>query len=237
MSAALGAASGEDSSAGSLAVDPSWGMVLMLPEDSGAASSPASSSRSSKGFSWRKRSSSWLSSKVESCKRRMDCCSCGVSVRCCDSLSCRVCFILLRFRVFYCWLGLQGRRHIPQLEPEMFAQIHFSHAFIINDFFGFAVGEHRAVVDDVGAVANPQGFAYVMVCNEHADAFFLQEADNFLDIQHCDWINSCERLIEQDKTRMRGQRPGDFHAPPLAAGEGEGGVVAKMADVQVVQQI
>src|SRR5258708_33212513 len=30
---------------------------------------------------------------VESCSRRIDCCSCGVSVRCCERLSCRVCFI------------------------------------------------------------------------------------------------------------------------------------------------
>jgi len=51
--------------------------------DGGASCSPPSaSSRSSAGFSIRMRSISWLSSTVESCSSRIDCCSWGVSVRC-----------------------------------------------------------------------------------------------------------------------------------------------------------
>ena len=47
-----------------------------------SASPPSWSSRSSAGFSISRRSISWFSSTVESCSSRIDCCSCGVSVRC-----------------------------------------------------------------------------------------------------------------------------------------------------------
>src|SRR3989475_9392447 len=62
----------------------------------GGGISLSASSRSRSGFSARNFSSSWFNSIVESCSRRIDCCSCGVSVRCCESLSCRVCFIEIR---------------------------------------------------------------------------------------------------------------------------------------------
>src|SRR5438034_5225416 len=60
---------------------------------------PSSSSAfSRRGFSCSSRSTSALSSSVESCSRRIDCCSCGVSVRCCESLSWRVGFMVMHFR-------------------------------------------------------------------------------------------------------------------------------------------
>ena len=59
-----------------------------------AGASPSPSSRSRMGLSASMRSISWLSSTVESCNRRMDCCSCGVSVRCCESRNCRVGFMV-----------------------------------------------------------------------------------------------------------------------------------------------
>src|SRR2546425_9187545 len=110
---------------------------------------------------------------VESCSSRIDCCSCGVSVRCCESLSCRVCFIemgreyLARRIVIQTghWETGGGSRRRP-LQPEIFAEINASNVFIINDLVGFAEGEHQAVIDDVGVVANPQRFPHVMVRDE-----------------------------------------------------------------------
>ena len=46
-----------------------------------------------RGFPCRKRSISWLSSSVDSCSSRIDCCSCGVSVRCWESWSWSECFM------------------------------------------------------------------------------------------------------------------------------------------------
>src|SRR5688572_33420970 len=70
----------------------------------------------------------------------------------------------------------QAARCLPfALQAEMLSKVDFSDAFIINDFVGFAVGKHAAVVDDVGAVADAQGFAHVMVSDQHADVAFLEK--------------------------------------------------------------
>ena len=47
-----------------------------------------SSSASRKGFWSSICPTSWCSSSVDSCSRRIDCCSCGVSARCCDRRTC-----------------------------------------------------------------------------------------------------------------------------------------------------
>src|SRR5437773_1572065 len=97
---------------------------------------------------------------VESCSRRIDCCSCGVSVRCCESLSCRVCFIEMRreglarrivVQTGHIGNGVYRGMRFP-LQPEIFAEINASYVFIINDLVRFAEGEHQSVVDDVGVV-------------------------------------------------------------------------------------
>ena len=55
----------------------------------GVSGVEASSSASRKGFCSSICSTSCWSSSVDSCSRRIDCCSCGVSDRCCDRRTCR----------------------------------------------------------------------------------------------------------------------------------------------------
>jgi hypothetical protein len=50
-----------------------------------------------------------------------------------------------------------------------------------------------------------------------SDAARAQEADDALDLDHCDRVDAGERLVEQDKARLRGQRARDLDAPALAA--------------------
>ena len=67
------------------------------PKSSRAAKSSISFSRN--GLSSSICSISWLNSSVDSCNRRIDCCSCGVSARCCETRSERPCF-MLRARLY-----------------------------------------------------------------------------------------------------------------------------------------
>src|SRR5207237_3458704 len=100
-----------------------------------------------------------------------------------------------------------------------------------------ARGEHRTFVDDVGAVADAEGFPNVMVRYEHADAALLEEPNDSLDVEHRDRVDAGERLVEQDEGRARAERACDLEAPPLAAGERQRGVLAQVRDVQVLQQL
>src|SRR6266436_5090978 len=92
---------------------------------------------------------------VESCSRRIDCCNCGVSVRCCESLSCKVCFIEMgredlarRIVVQTSQNGNGGWFAALPLQPEIFAEINASYVFIIDDLVGFSESKHQSIVDD-----------------------------------------------------------------------------------------
>mmetsp|Transcript_6384 Transcript_6384/g.26028 ORF Transcript_6384/g.26028 Transcript_6384/m.26028 type:complete len:371 (+) Transcript_6384:3-1115(+) len=120
--------------------------------------------------------------------------------------------------------------------PEVLAEIDLAHIGIGDDLVGRAFGEHGALADDVGAVADAQGLADVVVRDQHADAARLQEADDALDLQHRDRVDARERLVQQDEARLRGQGPGDLDPAAFTAGQRRRRAVAQALDGQVVQQ-
>src|SRR4029077_5497726 len=121
------------------------------------------------------------------CSSRIDCCNCGVSVRCWLSLSWRVCF--MRYVTVVC------------SEPEMLAEIDLSNGLIINNLARSARSEHPALVDDVGPVANAERLPYVMVGDQYSYRPFFQKTDDFLYIEHRNRVDPGERLVQQDEPR------------------------------------
>ena len=92
------------------------------------------------------------------------------------------------------------------------------------------------LVDDVGAVANTQGFAHVVVGDEHPDAARFQETDDALDLDHGDRVDAGKGLVEQDETRVGGQGAGNFDTAPLATRQRGRGRIAQVVHVQVFEQ-
>src|SRR5258708_18398447 len=58
-----------------------------------------------------------------------------------------------------------------------------------------------------------------MIGNEHADPGAAKVADNFVKILHGEGMDSRERLVEQNKRGLQGQRARDFQAPAFTAGK------------------
>ena len=162
-------------------------------------------------------STSCCSSSVDSCSRRIDCCSCGVSARCCDRRTCRDGFMPDAYggRVPTCGSVRRGRPCARRRCRRSARR---------------ALGQHAAVADDVGVVADAQRLAHVVVGDQHADAARLEEADDALDLDHRDRVDAGERLVEQDEARLRGQRARDLDAPPLAARQRRRRRVAQLLD-------
>src|SRR5690349_3697847 len=132
----------------------------------------------------------------------------------------------------------RGERYkAAKLHPEVLAQIDPAHTVIIDNLLRVARGEDGSLIDDVGAVADAERLANVMVRYEHADAALLQEPNDALDVEHRDRIDAGERLIQQDERRLRAERAGDFQSAPLATGERERRVLAQVGDVQVFQEL
>src|SRR5690625_925701 len=94
-----------------------------------------------------------------------------------------------------------------------------------------------AFADDVGAFADIEGLAYVVVGDEDADAALAQMADDLLDIMHGNRVDAGEGFIEQNEGGVRRQGTGDFHAAPLAPGQAHAEVFANMREVKLLQQL
>ena len=62
-------------------------------------------------------------------------------------------------------------------DTETIAQVDPAHVLVLDDIFGRAAHQYLAVVQDVGAVDDLQGFLDVVVCDEHADAPVFEVGD------------------------------------------------------------
>ncbi len=64
----------------------------------------------------------------------------------------------------------------------------------------------------------------------------LQIENDALQLQHLNRVDAAEGLVEQQKARVDHQRAGDFHAPPLAAGEHVAAAAAHLFQAQLIEQ-
>ena len=119
----------------------------------------------------------------------------------------------------------------------MLSKINFAHFFIINDFVWLAAGQHGAVADDVGAVANTECFAHIVIGDQHANAAILQKCDDFLNVHDRNRVDTGERFVEQDKARISCQSARDFDTPAFATGQADGSILAQGLNIQIAQKI
>lgn len=78
-----------------------------------------------------------------------------------------------------------------------------------------AFGDDFAVAQNVGVSAYSQGFAYIVIGNQHADIALDQMPDNFLYLNDRNRVNPGKGFVEQDEIGLRGQSAGNLDAPPL----------------------
>src|SRR2546430_5321089 len=121
-------------------------------------------------------------------------------------------------------------------ESEVLPKVDLADAFIINNFVRGSRGQYPALADDVGAVANAQCFAHVVIGDHDPDIALLEKPDDLLDVEHREWIDPGERLVEQNEARPCGERARDFDPAALPARKAERGGLAQVRDRQVLEQ-
>ena len=107
---------------------------------------------------------------------------------------------------------------LPLSVFEVFTEIDGADLFVVDQVVGLAGGEDSTVADDVGSVADAEGFAYVVVGNEYADAARFEEVDDFLDVDDGNGVDAGEGFVQEDEARLHGEYAGDFDASAFAAG-------------------
>src|SRR6185437_1360927 len=88
-----------------------------------------------------------------------------------------------------------------------------------------------------GAVDELEGFADVVIGDQDAQAAFFQAADDFLDFVHRDGIDAAEGFVQEQQSRARDERAGDFEAALFAAAESVGFAFGKARKVEFIEQI
>src|SRR5205823_3692120 len=119
---------------------------------------------------------------------------------------------------------------------EVVAYIPFPYFFNINNPARLAGGQDAPFFDDLPAIANAERFPHVVIGNQHANAAFLEEADDLLNVEDGDRIDAGERLVEQNEARPCGKRTGDLDPSSLAAGQRDGRRFGEMRDRQILEQ-
>src|SRR5262245_46201204 len=107
---------------------------------------------------------------------------------------------------------------------------------VISEFFRSAGSKNRPVVDDISAVSDLQGFSHVVVSDEHTNLLGFQMINDFLNLQHRNWIDPGKRLIQQNEFRRNDQRPRNLQSTPLAAGQGICDAFSNVADAEFLEQ-
>src|SRR5882672_8192317 len=120
-----------------------------------------------------------------SCNSRMACCSCGVMVSCWPMRSCR-----LGFNIVLCG---------PSLQFEILTQVHLTNLRVGKNLIRRSGGEHRPLADDVGAAADSQCLADIMIGYQHADALVRQVFDYSLNFHDRQGIDAGKGFVQQDE--------------------------------------
>ena len=111
-------------------------------------------------------------------------------------------------------------------QRETFAQVHPSYFRIAGELAGLSLTEDSAVIDDVGPVGDRKGFAHIVIRDQYSDAASPQAADNFLQVEHGNRVDSGKRFVQQDECGIDAEAAGDLHAPAFSAGQGISPVLA-----------
>src|SRR5690606_29196977 len=99
------------------------------------------------------------------------------------------------------------------------AQVDLAYGLVVDDLVRVAAGQYPPFTDDIGAVANTQSFAHVVVGDEHTDIAVFQELHDALNFNHRDRVYTGKGFIKQDEARVGCQRARNFHAAAFSPGE------------------
>ncbi len=126
---------------------------------------------------------------------------------------------------------------VPPSQLEIMPQIYFSYPFVAQNGLGPALGYDAPLIHDIRSVAYVQGLAHIVVSYQHADLALAQVADNPLDIDNGNGVDTGKGLVQEHEFRLRRERPGDFHPATLASGQTVATMAPQMPHMQLLQQL
>src|SRR3982750_1024534 len=119
------------------------------------------------------------------------------------------------------------------VEPETLSEIDLPDGRITGQCKRRARTEYLSRMNYIGPIHDAQSLADIVVRDEHADARRGQPADDLLDVEDRDRVDSGERLVEQQEIRRQDEAAGDLHAPALSPGQRVRPVTSKRRETEL----
>ena len=95
------------------------------------------------------------------------------------------------------------------LKREVFTKVSFAHLGIVEYIASCSFGDHMALANNVGMLADIQSFTDIMIGNQNPNTAVPKVANNLFDIGNRDRIDSSKGLVEQNKLWIRSQCAGN----------------------------
>ena len=104
-----------------------------------------------------------------------------------------------------------------RLDAEPFTEVYLPNTRVLNHFFGCALHQKCAIVDNVCTINNVQCFANIVISDQNPNSMCFQMANKVSNFSKCNWIDTSKWFIKQQEYGLGCQRPRNFKAPALAA--------------------
>ena len=105
------------------------------------------------------------------------------------------------------------------LDAEALAEIDLAHDGVVHNFLWCAVHQNMAIMQDIGAVDDAEGFPHVVIGDQNAQATVLKLADQRAYLAHGDGVYAGKGLVQKDIAGLRSKASRDFNPPPFPARE------------------
>ena len=111
---------------------------------------------------------------------------------------------------------------------EIFAEIGAAGMRVREKSIDCAAEEDFPFLNEIASIDDRKNFPGIMVCDEDADIFLFQQADEVFDVSDSQWVDICKRFIEEEEGGLGDESAGDLKASPFSTRKGGGLFIGEM---------
>lgn len=122
------------------------------------------------------------------------------------------------------------------LESKIFAEIGASSVRVVDEGFCCAREEHFSFLKEIRAVDDRKNFSGVVVGDEDADLFVLEDADEVFDVGDGDGVDVGEGFVKEKERGLGDEGAGDFETASFSAGKARGEFGAEVIEMEFFEK-
>ena len=99
------------------------------------------------------------------------------------------------------------------------------------------MGKHRSFIEQVSTLHHPQSLPNIVIGQENSDPPSLQINHDFVDLTDTFWIHPTKGFIQEEKTRVKDEGPGNFKPPSFPSALSVGLLLSELGQAHLCQPV